>query len=95
MTLGDILSASLYDAGEEPGPALDAAVAYGKAVEVLRSIRHDAQLGRALAAFGRYKAESGDLAAGKDMLRDAVAVFVKLGLAKPKAEAEKLLASLV
>jgi tetratricopeptide (TPR) repeat protein len=93
LTLGDVLSVSLYDAADEGG-ATDAAVAYGKAIEVLRAIGNDAALGKALAAFGRYKAETGDLGAGKDMLRDAIALFSRLGLARPAGDAEKLLASL-
>jgi tetratricopeptide (TPR) repeat protein len=93
LTLGDVLSESLYDAADEGG-AMDAAVAYGKAIDVLRAIGNDAALGKALAAFGRYKAETGDLGAGKDMLRDAIALFARLGLARPAGDAEKLLASL-
>ncbi|MGE5184997.1 MAG: ATP-binding protein [Acidobacteriota bacterium] len=97
LTLGEVLSTSLYDAGDaidEPGAPQDAAVAYGKAVEVLRSIHHEAALGKALVAFGRYKAEIGALGEGKNMLRDAIAVFTKLGLAKPAGDVEKLLATL-
>jgi hypothetical protein len=88
-----VLSESLYDAADEGG-AMDAAVAYRKAIDVLRAIGNDAALGKALAAFGRYKAETGDLGAGKDMLRDAIALFARLGLARPAGDAEKLLASL-
>ena len=54
----------------------------------------EAELGRALFSFGRYKAEMGAIAAGKDMLRDAIALFAKVGLARPAGEAEKLLATL-
>jgi tetratricopeptide (TPR) repeat protein len=94
LTLGDVLSTSLYDAGEEAGAIAPAAVAFGRAIEVLRSIGNEAALGKALFAFGRYKAESGQISDGKDMLRDAIMVFSKLGLARPANEAEKLLASL-
>lgn len=93
LTLGEVLSASLYDT-EDAGAASDAAVAYGKALEVLRAIGNDAELGRALFAFGRYQAETGAIAAGKDMLRDAIALFAKLGLARPASDVEKLLATL-
>ena len=89
-----MLSTSLYDAGDEQGSTSDAAVAYGKAIEVLRAIGNEAELGRALFAFGRYKAETGQIAAGKDMLRDAIALFAKLGLARPAGDAEKLLSTL-
>jgi tetratricopeptide (TPR) repeat protein len=94
MTLGDVLSTSLYDAGEEQGAVSDAAVAYGKAIDVLRAIGNEAELGRALFAFGRYKAEAGEIAAGKDMLRDAISLFAKLGLRRPHDDVEKLLATL-
>jgi len=93
LTLGDVLSTSLYDA-EEAGGTSDAEVAYAKAIEVLRSIGNEAELGRALFAFGRYKAETGAIAAGKDMLRDAIALFAKLGLQRPAGDAEKLLSTL-
>ena len=61
---------------------------------MLRSIGNDAELGKALFAFGRYKAETGAIAAGKDMLRDAITLFAKLGLARPAGDAEKLLSTL-
>ncbi|HEV7558564.1 MAG TPA: tetratricopeptide repeat protein [Kofleriaceae bacterium] len=93
LTLGDVLAVSLYDSGETERAA-DAADAFGKAIDVLRSIGNDAQLGKALFAYGRFKAECGHLADGKDMLRDAIMVFSKLGLARPAGDAEKLLATL-
>lgn len=94
MTLGDVLSTSLYDAEDAQSATTDAAVAYGKAIEVLKAIGNEAALGKALFAFGRYKAETGAIAAGKDMLRDAIALFAKLGLARPAGDAEKVLATL-
>jgi hypothetical protein len=60
----------------------------------VRSIGNEAALGKALFAFGRYKAEVGEISDGVDMLRDAIMVFAKLGLARPASEAEKLLATL-
>ena len=97
LTLGDVLSTSLYDAGDSrdgDDPSRDAAVAYTQALDVLRAIGNEAALGKALFAYGRYKAETGALADGKDMLRDAIAVFAKLGLHRPAGDAEKLLATL-
>jgi len=94
LTLGDVLATNLYDAGEESAAIAPAAIAFGMAVEVLRSIGNEAALGKALFAFGRYKAEVGEVGDGKDMLRDALMVFSKLGLARPANEIEKLLATL-
>ncbi|HEY1557154.1 MAG TPA: tetratricopeptide repeat protein [Kofleriaceae bacterium] len=94
LAIGEVLSASLYDVSSDSSDAHDAAVAYEQAIEVLRSIHHEAQLGKALVAFGRFKAETGAVADGKDMLRDAIAMFAKLGLSKPHDEIEKLLATL-
>ena len=95
LTLGDVLSTSLYDTSQSQGGlVVDAAHAYAQAIDVLRTIGNEAGLGKALFAFGRYKAETGDVADGKDLLRDAIAVFAKLGLARPATDAEKLLATL-
>jgi tetratricopeptide (TPR) repeat protein len=94
LTLGDVLSASLYDAADEQGATTDAAVAYGKAIEVLRAIGNETALAKAQFAFGRYKAETGAISEGKDMLRDALAMFARLGLDRPATEVKNLLASL-
>lgn len=94
MTLGDVLSTSLYDAGDEHHGMAPAALAFSKAIDIVKSIRNEAALGKALFAFGRYKAEVGEISDGKDMLRDAIMVFSKLGLSRPVEEANKLLASL-
>ncbi len=94
MTLGDVMSASLYDAGEEHHGMAPAALAFSKAIDIVKSIRNEAALGKALFAFGRYKAEVGEISDGKDMLRDAIMVFSKLGLSRPVEEANKLLATL-
>jgi tetratricopeptide (TPR) repeat protein len=96
LTLGDVLAMNLFSFGDadETAAIAPAAVAFGMAIEVLSSIGNEAALGKALFAFGRFKAEVGEVADGKDMLRDALMVFSKLGLARPANEIEKLLATL-
>ena len=94
LTLGDVLSNNLYDTDDDGGGLSPAAAAYGHAIEVLRTIGNEAALGKALFAFGRYKAEAGDVADGRSMLRDAIAVFSKLGLSRPVGDVEKLLSTL-
>jgi hypothetical protein len=95
LMLADVLAMSLYDADADTTIQNPAAAAFVRAIEILRSINHEAQLGKALLAFGRYKIESGELAEGKDMVRDAIMLFSKLGLARPGADAEKLLTSVL
>jgi len=95
MTLGDVLSSSLHDEdATDAGVDAPAAVAFGSAIDVLASIGNDAVLAKALFVFGRYKAEKGDHAQAKDMLRDALMMFSKLGLERPSSEVERLLASM-
>ena len=95
MTLGDVLSASIHDEdATDAGALTPAAVAFGAAVELLANIGNDAVLAKALFVFGRYKAETGDHAEAKDMLRDALMMFSKLGLERPSSEVERLLASM-
>ncbi|MGE3458400.1 MAG: tetratricopeptide repeat protein, partial [Kofleriaceae bacterium] len=94
LTLGDVLSSSLYDATTDTTDHTPAAAAFGSALEVLRSIRNEAALGKALFAFGRYKAEVGEVSVGRNMIQDALTMFSKLGLGRPADEAKKLLQSL-
>jgi tetratricopeptide (TPR) repeat protein len=95
MTLGDVLSASIHDEdATDSGVLTPAAVAFGAAIEVLANIGNDAALAKALFVFGRYKAEMGDQAEAKDMLRDALMMYSKLGLERPSSEIERLLAAM-
>lgn len=95
MTLGDVLSVSIHDDEiTETGALAPAAVAFGAAVEVLANLGNEAALAKALFAFGRYKAEMGDHADAKDMLRDALMMFSRLGLERRSSEVERLLVSM-
>src|SRR5262249_36934687 len=57
LTLGDVLATNLYDAGADADQPTPAAAAFSRALEILRSINHEAELGKALLAFGRYTIE--------------------------------------
>lgn len=95
MALGDVLSASIHDEdASDAGVLAPAAVAFGAAVEVLANLGNEAVLAKALFVFGRYKAEQGDHADAKDMLRDALMMFSRLGLERRASEVERLLASM-
>jgi tetratricopeptide (TPR) repeat protein len=95
LTLGDVLSSTLHDEdATDGGDQPPAAVAFATAIDVLSSIGNEAVLAKALFVFGRYKAERGDHAEAKDMLRDALMMFSKLGLDRPSSEVERLLASM-
>jgi tetratricopeptide (TPR) repeat protein len=94
LTLGDVLSVSLYDADEAHTGQSDAAVAYKQAIDVLRQIGNETALGKALFAYGRYKVETGATSAGREMLKDAATMFTKLGLKRHVDNVEKLLGTL-
>lgn len=95
MALGDVLSASIHDEeATDAGVLAPAAVAFGAAVEVLSHLGNEAVLAKALFVFGRYQAEIGDHAGAKDMLRDALMMFSRLGLERRSSEVERLLASM-
>ncbi len=97
LTLADVLATSLFsfgDADDDGTAEAPAAIAYQRALDVVRSIRNESALGKALLAYGRYQVEVGSVADGKDMLRDALMVFSKLGLARPASEAQQVLASI-
>ena len=96
MTLGDVLSASLYDAGghrdRRAGPGRDRV--RRRRSRSCANLGNEAALGKALFVFGRYKAEIGEHAEAKDMLRDALMMFSRLGLERRSSEVERLLASM-
>jgi tetratricopeptide (TPR) repeat protein len=95
MTLGDVLSASIHDEEvTDTGALAPAAVAFGAAVELLANLGNEAALAKALFVFGRYKAEIGNHAEAKDMLRDALMMFSRLGLERRSSEVERLIASM-
>jgi tetratricopeptide (TPR) repeat protein len=93
ITLGNVLSANLYDAATD-SMAGAASGAYAQAVDILRSIHHDAALGKALLAFGRHKAENGDVQEGRKLVREALAIFQKLGLEGPSQQCTEVLGDL-
>jgi tetratricopeptide (TPR) repeat protein len=95
VTLGDVLSVSLHDEEiTETGALAPAAVAFGAAVELLANLGNEAALAKALFAFGRHRAEMGDHAEAKDMLRDALMMFSRLGLERRSSEVERLIATM-
>jgi tetratricopeptide (TPR) repeat protein len=94
LALGQVLSGSLYDAdrteimGDTPGEP-PAESFFRRGLDVLRAIGNDAQTARGLEVFGRYKIENGEQAAGTDLLREALAIYARLGLKRgEKVQAE-------
>ena len=94
LTIGLVLSTSLYDAerteimdspGEPPAEAY-----FRRGLAVLRGIGHDAATARALELYGRYKIENGEPDVGKDHLREALAIYARLGLRRGERVQQQL-----
>jgi tetratricopeptide (TPR) repeat protein len=94
ISMGEVYSASLYDSTVTQSDVPPAKVAFANAVDIARGIGNDATLGRALLSHGRYLAEQGDVPGGRDLLRDALTVFARLGLARQAQDVERVLSSL-
>ena len=94
VTLGQVLSTSLYDADKteimDVAAVSPAEACLKKAVALLRELGNQAELAKALDAYGRHKIESGAMAEGREMLREALVAFKLLGM-KRAAEVERLL----
>lgn len=94
LTLGQVLSTSLYDAdstdilsdGEAPAEGF-----FRRGLAVLRGIGRDSLVARALEQYGRYKIENGERDAGKDLLREALAIYSRLGMRRGEHVQEQLL----
>ena len=95
VALAQVLAGSLFDADRTQVDGLlpeelPADGYFRRGVEVLRSIGHDGEYAKALEAYGRYQIENGRTLPGKDMLKEALAVFVRLGMRRA-ADVEALL----
>jgi len=65
---------------------------FREGVDLLREIGNESELARGLEQFGRWKIERGEVAQGKDLLREALVIFTRLGLDRGQ-EVEKVLAA--
>ena len=93
LTMGQVLSTSLYDADKTVVTSAGASPAtayFEKSIATLRQIGNDAELAKALEAHGRFMIESHDYGGGKDLLREALAIYARLGM-KRGADVEKVL----
>ncbi len=96
LTLGEVHGGTLFDAStpddEDSAEMPDAEGFFRRGVDVLREIGNDAELARGLEQYGRYKIEQGEIDEGKDLLREALVIFSKLGMGRG-TEVERVLAS--
>jgi tetratricopeptide (TPR) repeat protein len=96
VTLGEVLSASLYDADRtevvETPTSSPAEPYFRRAIELLRGLGSEAELAKARGAYGRFLVEHGQVGAGKDLLREALAVLTRLGT-RHAADVERVLGS--
>lgn len=95
LALGDVLAGNLFDADktdEHPtnGSVPPAEEYYTRGLDLLRQIGNESELAKGLDRYGRYKIERGETDAGKDLLREALAIFSRLGM-KQSDEIEKVL----
>jgi tetratricopeptide (TPR) repeat protein len=96
LTTGQVLSTSLYDADKTIVTSAGASPAtqfFERAIGMLRQIGNDAELAKALEAFGKFKIESHDYGGGKDLLREALVIFSRLGM-KRATEVETVLSAI-
>jgi tetratricopeptide (TPR) repeat protein len=93
MTMGQVLSAALFDTDGD-GQISKAESHYRDAITTLRAIGNDGELAKALELYGRFQVERGDVATGRETLREALAVFTRIGLGKRGQDVGQLLSSL-
>ncbi len=84
LALGKVLSTSLYDADstevmETPGES-PAESFFRRGLAVLGGIGNDAASARGLEMYAQYKLENGEAEAGKDLLREALIIYSRLGM---------------
>jgi tetratricopeptide (TPR) repeat protein len=98
LALAEVVGGNLFDAdmAGEPastGRASSAETYYRRGIDLLRDIGNDSELAKGLELFGRHKIERGDLGSGSSLLREALAIFDRLGM-KRRDDVERVLTSL-
>jgi len=94
LALGRVLSASLYDADrteimDSPGEP-EAETYFRRGLAVLRGIGNDAATARGLEMYAQYKLENGAIDEGKDLLREALVIYTRLGMKRGEKVQEQL-----
>jgi tetratricopeptide (TPR) repeat protein len=83
LALGEVHAVTLFDAdktqehGERPAGAEEF---FRRGVELFRELGNEGELAKGLERFGRYKLEHGEVDTGKNLLREAQAIFARLGM---------------
>jgi len=93
-TLGEIQSRTLFDASraaDEP-PGAEADRCFERAVDVLREVGNEAELGKVLRVHGKVLIERGEIAAGREKLQLAAAIFARLDMQQTLERTERLIA---
>lgn len=84
VVLGQVSAGVLFDAeATDEQTATGEPVAdeyFRRGVDILRDLGNETELAKGLEAYGRYKVEQGQTGAGKDLLREALLIFSKLGM---------------
>ncbi len=96
VCLGDVFSASLYDADSDSLSTDELPQArdyYERGIALLREIGNESDLAHALEHFGRYSIERGEGQSGKVHLHEALSIYRKLDM-KRSEEVARLLSSL-
>jgi tetratricopeptide (TPR) repeat protein len=84
LALAEVHAATLFDADEANGETGSKAADdfFTRGVELFRQMGNEGELAKGLERFGRYKLERGDIEAGRVLIREAHALFQKLGMKK-------------
>ena len=78
--------------GSDGKPAAGPEDFFRRGIDLLREIGNESELARGLEQYGRWKIEQGEVGQGKDLLREALVIFTRLGLSRGN-EVEKVLAA--
>ena len=93
LALGEVKAGALFeDTDPGDGAQRNADGYFTRGLDLLREIGMQSELAKGLESYGRYKIEHGDTPGGKELLREALVLFSKLGM-KRSRDVEELLAS--
>lgn len=83
-SLGELWAQTLFDeSGDDEDPATPQERAHDcfrRAIELLREVGNEGELGRTLSAYGSYRLEQGEIEEGKALLEQAKDIFSRLDM---------------
>ncbi len=92
LTRAEVHAEYIFDPSLKEESAQEATSAFTRAIDFLTETGNDVHLANAMAAFGNFLVESGEVDDGRQNLEDAASIYARLKMSKHLGDTKKVLA---